>query len=350
MHHQVLIDDRPVKEKEKDFLHEELALGNSLVEYLTRKQADKSKKKYPVANQFSTSSCAAHSGAMSLGIQEMYEGRPFNVLSPMFIYRKRKNFPAEGMYVHDVGDICRKFGACPFELLPTPKTEGEANSLFVTGKMEDEAKPYRSGEYFSLTKPIMDEYVRICNNLELPIKLFIWGSVKEWSMETPEILDSKLTLENAVVRHLVTVLPLSGHTHRKKKYFIIQDSAHFGKKTHRYISEAWLAKRVVVGQYMLSIPNTVEPTPPPLYDFKVNLKVGDTGEEVRRVQEFLKSQGFFPDMPCTNYYGGITCKAVEDFQLKYSNKILAFFGLTKPTGYWGEKTREMANNIINGNL
>ena len=92
MHHQVLIDDRPVKEKEKDFLHEELALGNSLVEYLTRKQADKSKKKYPVANQFSTSSCAAHSGALSLGIQEVYEDRPFKVLSPMFIYRKRKNW------------------------------------------------------------------------------------------------------------------------------------------------------------------------------------------------------------------------------------------------------------------
>jgi hypothetical protein len=348
MHHQVLIDDRPVKEKEKDFLHEELALGNSLVEYLTRKQADKSKKKYPIANQLGTQSCAAHSGVMALGIQEVYEGKPFKVLSPMFIYRKRKNFPSEGMYVHDVGDICRKFGACPFELLPTPKTEKEANSLFVTGKMEDEAKPYRSGEYFSLTKPIMDEYVRVCNNLELPIKLCVWGSVKEWSMEIPEILDPKLTLEKAAVRHLVTVLPLSGHTYRNKKYFIIQDSSHFGKKTHRYISEEWLSKRVVVGQYMLSIPNTVEPTPPPLYDFKVNLKVGDTGVDVTRVQEFLKSQGFFPDMPCTEYYGGLTRKGVEDFQIAHSNKILAFFGLTKPTGYWGEKTREVANIIVSG--
>ena len=61
--HQVLIDNRPQKEKEKDYLHEELALGGSLVEYLTRKEADKSKKKYPIANQLQTSSCAAHSGA-----------------------------------------------------------------------------------------------------------------------------------------------------------------------------------------------------------------------------------------------------------------------------------------------
>lgn len=349
MHHQVLLDNRPVTEKVKDYMHEELALGGTLVEYLTRKQADKSKKKYPVANQNQTSSCAAHSGALSLGIHETYEGKPFKVLSPMFIYRKRKNFPDEGMYVHDVGDICRKFGACPYELLPTPKTEKEANSLFVTGKMEDEAKPYRSGEYFSLTKPIMDEYVRICNNLELPIKLFVWGSVKEWSMETPEILDTKLTLEKAVVRHLVTVLPNSGHTYKKKKYFIIQDSSHFGKKTHRYISEEWLAKRVVIGQYMLSIPNTIDPmrVPTPKYEFKVNLKVGDTGDEVRRVQEFLKSQGFFPDMPCTETFGGLTRKGVENFQVAHSNKILAFFGLTKPTGYWGEKTREVANKIVN---
>ena len=173
--HQVLIDNRPQKEKEKDYLHEELALGGSLVEYLTRKEADKSKKKYPIANQLQTSSCAAHSGALSLGIHETYEDRPFKVLSPMFIYRKRINYPSEGMYVHDVGDICRKFGACPYELLPTPRTEAEANSVFITGKMEDEAKPYRSGEYFSLTKPIMDEYVRICNNLELPIRTIVTG-------------------------------------------------------------------------------------------------------------------------------------------------------------------------------
>lgn len=348
MHHQVLIDDRPIKEKEKDYLHEELALSSIPVEYLTRVKAKKQIGKYFAENQGNVGSCCGHGTALAGGILKVREGKPYQRLSPAFIYRQRKNYPNEGMYVVDAGDILKKNGSCLETYCPTPHNTVDMDNLFLTGEMYDKAKPFRAGSYFALGNKI-DDYANIANNLELPIILFVWGSVKEWSMETPEILDENLTLENAPIRHLVTILPNTAHIYKKKKYVIIQDSAHFGKKTHRYVSEDWFNKRVVMGQYWLTLDNA-EPTPPPLYDFKVNLKVGDTGEEVRRMQEFLKSQGFFPDMPCTGYYGGISRKAVEDFQIKYSNKILAFFGLTKPTGYWGEKTREMANNIINGNL
>lgn len=349
MHHQVLLDNRPVAEKEKDYLHEELALSALPIEYTTRAKAKKEIGKYFAENQFGTSSCAAHAGALCLGILEVREGKTYKRLSPAFIYRKRKNYPSEGMYVEDNGEICRKFGSCPYELCPTPKTEKDINATFITGVMEDYAKPFRGGNYFALGTNI-DDYANVANNLELPIKLFVWGSVAEWSMETPAVLDPKLTLEKAPVRHLVTILPNTAHIYKKKKYVIIQDSSHFGKKTHRYVSEDWFKARVVIGQYHLTLPNPEKETTPFKYVFTKDLKVGDTGMEVNAMQEFLKSQGFFPNMPTTQFFGGISRKAVEDFQMAHANKILAFFGLTKPTGYWGQKTREVANKIINESL
>lgn len=347
-YHQVAIDTRPQELKDRDFLHEELALGAAKIEYTTRAKARKEMLKYYAENQKSTSSCAAHSGALCLGIIESIRSGSYKRLSPSFIYRNRINYPEEGMIVANVGKIGKDMGTCLMSTLPTPSTETDINKIILTEAQKSEALQFRAGNYFSIYSKSIDEYARIANNLELPIALFVWGSVKEWSMEIPEVLDVKLTLDTAPVRHLVTILPNTAHIYRGKKYFIVQDSSPFGKKTHRYITEDWLLKRVVMGLYWLQLP----PVAPldnskKFKEFHTDLVVGSIGPEVTRVQEFLKSQGYFPDMNCTEYFGGITYDAVCKFQEANRNFILAFFNMDKPNGKWLSRTQEAANRIIN---
>lgn len=342
-----LIDNRKESEKQKDYDNREIA-SSSIVEYTTRAKALKIAKTYDLEDQFQTSSCAGHAGARCLAIHEVIEGREYKRLSPAFIYRQRKNYGSEGMYVYDLGEICKEKGACLFNTLPTPKTEALINGLKITEDMRKEALPYRAGNYIAVNDKSIDTYANIANNLKLPCTLFVWGSIAEWSKETPEVLDENLTLEKAPVRHLVTILPETAHIYKKKKYVIIIDSSTFGKKYLRFVSEDFIKRRTVMGQYWLTLPNSEEDGFKLQYTFTNDLWVGQRGFDVKMLQEALKGLGFFPQMPTTEYFGGITLKAVKDFQKKYEFDILRVIGLREPTGYFGIKTREKLNKILQG--
>lgn len=78
-----------------------------------------------------------------------------------------------------------------------------------------------------------------------------------------------------------------------------------------------------------------------------NLKVGDTGPDVRELQQFLNRDpetivaSLGPGSPGneTEYFGALTEGAVKRLQQKYASEILAPIGLTSPTGYVGAQTR-----------
>jgi hypothetical protein len=339
-----LIDNRSDKLKAKDFDHREIA-SSPIVEYTTRAKALKIAKTYELEDQFGTLSCAAHSGARCLAIHEVIEGRKYQRLSPAFIYRQRVNYGSEGMFVYDLGDIAKEKGACLFNTLPTPKTEALINGLKIDADMKKEALPFRGGNYIAVNDKSIESYANISNNLKLPCTLFVWGSVAEWSKETPEVLDEKLTLEKAYVRHLVTILPNTAHTYKKKKYLIIIDSSTFGGRHLRYISEDFIKRRTVMGQYWLNL-ITEKDVDLPVYTFDKDLKYGDENNDVFALQTVLQSLAYFPvNIKPTGFFGGITLKAVKDFQKKYEFDILISIGLKEPTGFVGKKTREKLNSL-----
>jgi len=72
-------------------------------------------------------------------------------------------------------------------------------------------------------------------------------------------------------------------------------------------------------------------------------------QRVYCLQEFLKSQGedVYPEGLITGNFLSLTRKAVIKFQEKYSSDILAPLDLKEGTGYFGPKTREFINNLIN---
>jgi len=88
--------------------------------------------------------------------------------------------------------------------------------------------------------------------------------------------------------------------------------------------------------------------------FERNLKFGVIGRDVQCLQTLLNTKldtklaKKGPGSPGneTRYFGSLTERAVIKFQEKYSNEVLAPFGLTKGTGFVGKTTRGKINNLL----
>lgn len=85
-----------------------------------------------------------------------------------------------------------------------------------------------------------------------------------------------------------------------------------------------------------------------------DLQQGDRGSDVRELQIALNrdpntrvsSSGAGSPGQETNYFGTLTFGAVKRFQQKYLTEILEPLGLTRPTGYVGERTRLVLNRTV----
>ena len=79
------------------------------------------------------------------------------------------------------------------------------------------------------------------------------------------------------------------------------------------------------------------------YQFTHGLALGDSGEDVRQLQIFLKAQGasIYPEGLITGYFGPLTQKAVQRFQEKYGIAKAGDPGY----GYVGPKTRAKINAL-----
>jgi len=82
--------------------------------------------------------------------------------------------------------------------------------------------------------------------------------------------------------------------------------------------------------------------------FNRYLKKGMRGEDVKCLQEILKSEGpeIYPERLITGYFGPLTFKAVIRFQEKYYKEILEPWGLQKGTGFVGYTTLRKLNLIL----
>ena len=81
--------------------------------------------------------------------------------------------------------------------------------------------------------------------------------------------------------------------------------------------------------------------------FTQNLYKGLKDKEVEDLQKFLSEYPeIYPEGLVTGYFGSLTERAVKKFQEKYASEILVPWGLTKGTGFVGEKTIAKINELM----
>ncbi len=92
----------------------------------------------------------------------------------------------------------------------------------------------------------------------------------------------------------------------------------------------------------------IEPGPEPELKGQLtrNLKIGMRGDDVKILQQFLITEGVYPEALVTGYFGPLTFAAVVRFQEKYTSEVLAPFNITKGTGFVGTFTRKKINEIL----
>lgn len=78
--------------------------------------------------------------------------------------------------------------------------------------------------------------------------------------------------------------------------------------------------------------------------FVSNFRLGDQSPEVREIQLFL-NRNLGTNLPGTNLFGPLTEGAVKQFQQNEFEKVLAPLGLTTPTGWWYQLSRDRANEL-----
>ena len=348
----VLPDERKPREKQKDYLTEEIIATAAPLNWLSYKDWKsqpaiiKMLNDLEVYSQGNVGSCASQALALLLAIKNYQEDGVFIKVSSKPIYGSRRNKPQAGMFADDIGNIGVNIGSVFESLYPSPNdTDVNMSNLddYITA-YQSMGKVLRMNKYFWLyqTKSI-DSFAQILA-LNQPIVFTVLFGDGEW--------DSIPRVKAVVPRygHMITGLQSSYFMYQGKKAIYVQDS--HGK--NRYIdgrhilTEEWFIKgRIVCGLWFedmnnLAVFNTdvVKPS----YNFTNDLYCGMRNDEVKVLQKCLATEqdidGYlFPIyQTATGYFGSITLQAVKRFQSKY--------GIEPVAGYCGVKTRTKLNQLF----
>jgi len=296
----------PEKETGKEFRAEEVFRALPPVVWTEKKQSDW-KRYFPIRNQTVTSSCVGHTLATVLGVENFIEESKFVVLSPRSIYA-RGFAPGGGMVYSDALKIAYEMGSAPEQLMPSEgKTEEQIRDL--TDEKESDriiGKVYRGGNYVYLPLDI-DAISAILNTG----KAVCLGVRFNPSGFTPEVkLDA-----NGVYGHAITGVDFT--LWKGEKAIVFQNSwgEGWGFGGLGIITESEMKKGLVVAAYFQDLKNEKSSDRPNLQIKVANLTTGMQSPEVMKLQLMLQYLGFFPsNIDTTGFYGGISRKAVKDYQ------------------------------------
>jgi hypothetical protein len=134
----VLEDPRSEEQKLQDFKYDGLVPSANPLVWEEKTVL----KGYPIKNQDGSSSCVAQATAKILGIHEILEGKPYENLSPKFIYTRRQNYPSGGMWFNNALEIAVKHGSCKEDSMPSD-FKGESFMNEISKKLHSTTNRHR---------------------------------------------------------------------------------------------------------------------------------------------------------------------------------------------------------------
>lgn len=341
----LLPDNRPQSEKDKDYLHEEIASSGAVPKEFKWKEK-KEYRTFPIRDQHASMSCVAQSVAKALGIENLLEENKFHVFSALDIYDYRVNKPGEGMVGNDAMQIVTQFGATFDSLLPSQGlNEAQMNKpVERTAQMISVADTYKAGGYVRLKDTDIEEIAKVIHKGK-GVVLFLRFNYNEWAY-VPKAEDFITNIRHAVVAVDYTL-------HKGQKALVIEDSAfaRTAKQKQRIITEDFLKKRCFYAGYLLDLKNDRnEGVKKPQHTFLHDMVYGEKSNDVKILQDVLKYEGLIaPQVDSTGYYHNITAKAVEDLQNKYSiGDLMDRVQITGRSSRVGRLTRQFLNEKYAG--
>ena len=328
-------DTRSEEEKAKDWQAEEVYGG---VEPFFKVTEDFGWKHYQVRNQDGSGSCVANTIAKILEVKRSLNKGDSIKFSHAPIYINRSNKPQSGMIGVDALKLAIKYSSCKEIDMPSENMgDSTLDDLTLPDNYQELNNLVAPTNY--LICPIDFDYVASVIEKEGSVMVWVDTSYSAWCKDIPTTGG-----KNGGVRHSVTAIDainLNG-----VEYLVIEDSwGKFGKYNgQRLITREFFKESVYFCAALTEFKYDVSDTPK-LEEFKIVLKLGDKFDEVKRLQDFLKTQGVFPNIESTGYYGNITAKAVYLFQVK--NNVAPISELDQLKGKRvGQKTLNKINELI----
>jgi hypothetical protein len=343
-----VLDTRPEAAKLKDFKFEELVSAADPVNWLEKPQDQW--RKFPIFNQNGSGSCVAQTEAKELGIMRWLKDGNYVHFSATDIYQRRANKPAGGMGAADARAIVAK-GATLEVLSPSQNmTDAQMDSAIVEPYKHEVGNVFSVPNYVEVSAKNIDTVASIIQRTKKGVMVWFYFEYQEWD-QRPHVVNTTLDLyAPATARHSITGIDytlLPGG----KRAIIIEDSwgPNAGIGGQRIVDEDFFAARNWYAGYLLNFrfEDQTQPQPTPIpkphHVFNIDLEfsaVVTYNPEVIALQDCLKYEGVFPNnVVSTGYFGAVTKKSVQAFQIKHSITTVDGPGY----GRVGPKTRAKLN-------
>lgn len=318
-------------------------------------------RKFPIFNQGDSGSCVAQTGKKLLGVYVQDKGGAFVALSASHIYQRRSNKPGSGMIGINCFEIMEQ-GTTLSVLAPDENMHDEQMDAVKVSDFDIHVgEPFKSGKPIVLPVGDIDAIASVIQATGKAVMVWFYFRSFEWTAH-PTIQDTTLSLTGPLtLRHSVAAVDFT-LTEDGKKALIIDDS--WGPSAgngagQRTIDEDFFKKRNWFAAYFMNFAYeeaAPTPIPSPIHQFNRVLEFipldaqGNISDPVKNdiqhddvvaLQDILKRDGVFPvNVSSTGYYGAVTKKSVQDYQLKH---LIA--PATDPGfGRVGPKTRAYLNS------
>lgn len=310
-------DFRTPEEKAKDYNQEEFVASANVVNWIQKKKIDF--RSFPELNQFFSLKCVAFTTAKLALINFWLKTKEFLLFSPNSIYDYRSNKPSGGMVGDNAFQIWKDKGIS-LEAVCKSNQIQESDPFEISLFAKEVARGFKLGNYIDIPNTDFDRVASTIQTTGKGIMLWFYFTSKEWSPEVPKVMDNLTGPYDArASRHSVTGVDFGIAsdiaTINGEQVIKIEDSAHFGAKSVRYITREFFVARNFLAKYPMSFNYEEGAIPPPAQQLTKDLKYGMNDPEVKILQDILKARGFFPaNLSTTNTFGNITRDSLKAFQ------------------------------------
>lgn len=315
-----LIDTRTDSEKETDVTFPEIVSAVEPVIWVEKPQS--TWRKFPIADQDSSSSCVAQTLRHLYGIYMFLRTGVWISLSASHIYQRRVNKPSAGMSGVDAFEIARR-GTTLDQFAPSESmTDAQMDSVQVIPFMEEVGKIFKLGNYAVVSPTDIDTVASIIQKTGKGVMVWFYFTYPEWT-NVPTVINSTLDLRaSKTLRHSVTAVDFT--LWQGKKALIIDDSwgLNAAMQGQRIITEDFFIQRNWFAAHFQNFAFE-QMGDKPVHIFNEDLSFSSSftpsNPDVVALQDVLKWEQLLPsNVASTGYYGALTAQAVLLFRSKYS--------------------------------